>query len=170
VLVTSLDWLARSTFDLCTLVDALSKKQVKLVVLDQQLTPRPLEGGSPFMCSPQSPSLKPRSGPSAKPKASLLPFIGGCGSATSRIGLLSKLPTFSKCARMGSSFASLWSASGSVAPASTAISPRAAPRRMPQRRQIEPLKHSTRDSDTRCSGHADIAGVRGLPVYECCVA
>src|SRR5207237_863630 len=32
------------------------------------------------------------------------------------------------------------------------------------------LNHSTRDSDTRCLGHIDIACVRVLPVYECCVA
>jgi putative ATP-dependent endonuclease of the OLD family len=32
------------------------------------------------------------------------------------------------------------------------------------------LNHSTRDSDTRCLGHSDIACVRVLPVYECCVA
>jgi DNA invertase Pin-like site-specific DNA recombinase len=37
VLVTRLDRLARSTFDLCTIVDTLSKKQVELVVLDQQI-------------------------------------------------------------------------------------------------------------------------------------
>jgi DNA invertase Pin-like site-specific DNA recombinase len=37
VLVTRLDRLARSTFDLCTLVDTLHTKQVELIVLDQQI-------------------------------------------------------------------------------------------------------------------------------------
>ena len=32
------------------------------------------------------------------------------------------------------------------------------------------LNHSTRDSDTRCRGHVDIACILALPVYECCVA
>jgi DNA invertase Pin-like site-specific DNA recombinase len=37
VLVTRLDRLARSTFDLCKIVDTLSKKPVELIVLDQQI-------------------------------------------------------------------------------------------------------------------------------------
>ena len=37
VRVTRLDRLARSTFDLCKIVDTLRKKQVELIVLDQQL-------------------------------------------------------------------------------------------------------------------------------------
>ena len=37
VLVTRLDRLARSTFDLCTIVDTLHTKQVELIVLDQQI-------------------------------------------------------------------------------------------------------------------------------------
>jgi len=32
------------------------------------------------------------------------------------------------------------------------------------------LNHSTQDSDTRCPGRMDIAGVHVLPVYECCMA
>ena len=37
VLVTRLDRLARSTFDLCKIVDTLHTKQVELIVLDQQI-------------------------------------------------------------------------------------------------------------------------------------
>jgi DNA invertase Pin-like site-specific DNA recombinase len=37
VLVTRLDRLARSTFDLCTIIDTLNKAQVELVVLDQHI-------------------------------------------------------------------------------------------------------------------------------------
>jgi hypothetical protein len=32
------------------------------------------------------------------------------------------------------------------------------------------LNRSTRDSYTRCHGHADIARLRVLPVYQCCVS
>lgn len=35
---------------------------------------------------------------------------------------------------------------------------------------IRTLNRSTRDSDTRCHGNTGMAGLRVLPVCQCCVA
>ncbi len=35
---------------------------------------------------------------------------------------------------------------------------------------LQHLNQSTRNSYTQCHGHTDIASLRVLPVYQCCVA
>ena len=43
-------------------------------------------------------------------------------------------------------------------------------RRVLHARIVKTLNRSTRDSDTRCYGHTDIARLHVLPVRRCCVA